>query len=103
MKKNDASSKAGSRDKQVTRRILRYIKPEAGYVAISLLCALELTASQLVIPILCGRGIDAMLGAGSVDFKRVRTIILLILASSAAGALAQWIQAVCNNHITFRV
>ncbi len=103
MKKKNASSKAAGRDRLVTRRILRYIRPEAGYVAISLLCALVLTASQLVVPILCGRGIDAMLGKGSVDFKRVGTILWLILAASGAGAITQWIQAVCNNHITFRV
>ncbi len=103
MNKNDAAFRDKMRNRNVTLRILRYIRPETGYVILSLLCALVTTASQLVVPILCGRGIDAMLGKGGVDFEKVKTMLLMILAMAAAGALSQWIQAVCNNHITFRV
>ena len=103
MNKNDAAFRDKMRNRNVTLRILRYIRPETGYVILSLLCALVTTASQLVVPILCGRGIDAMLGKGGVDFEKVKTMLLMILAVAAAGALSQWIQAVCNNHITFRV
>ena len=88
---------------RVLKRILTYIRPEAGYVALSLLCAACATASALAVPVLCGKGIDAMIGKGNVDLERVGTMLIMIAAVTAFGALAQWIQAVCNNHITFRV
>ena len=70
---------------------------------ISFVCAAVSVAVSLIVPVFCGKAIDEMIGAGSVRFEGVMTIIGGIGIVVAVAALAQWIMAVCNNKITFGV
>ncbi len=85
------------------RRVLGYIAPYRLPLAASLFCALASVASQLLVPIYCGSAIDAMLGAGKVDFAVVGRLAVSIGIAAAVTAFAQWAMAVCNNRITFGV
>ena len=85
------------------RRVLRYIRPYGLYVGISLVGAAVSIAAQLLVPILCGDAIDAMLGAGRVDFAAVARMVFAIAVATGITAVAQWLLAVCNNRITFCV
>ena len=84
-------------------RVLGLVRPYWFYVAASLLGAAISVAAQLLVPILCGNAIDAMLGKGQVDFALVAQACLAIAISTAITAVAQWVLAVCNNRIAFRV
>ena len=85
------------------RRVLALLRPYRLLVAAGLLFALLSAAAQLLVPVFCGFAIDAMLGAGSVDFSDVLQKILLIGATALLGALAQKLLANGNNRITFSV
>ena len=52
-------------------RVLQYVKPYRVLVIVSLLCACVSAAAQLLIPILTGKAIDQMIGAGQVNLPGV--------------------------------
>ena len=64
----------------VLKRVLRYIRPHLLKLAASLLLALIIVALTLYVPILVGRAIDCIVGAGQVDFASLRQILVAIAA-----------------------
>ena len=84
-------------------RILRYIRPYGGLVALSLVLSLLTVGLTLYVPILTGRGVDAIVGTGQVDFTALLAVIAGIVISVAVTALAQWIMSHINNKITYRI
>ena len=85
----------------VLARVLRYIRPHLGKLAASLLLALVIVALTLYAPILVGRAIDCMIGAGQVDFISLRQILISIAACIGATAISQWLQSELNNRVTY--
>ena len=85
----------------VLKRVLRYIRPHLLKLAASLLLALIIVALTLYVPILVGRAIDCIVGAGQVDFASLRQILVAIAACIAATAAAQWLQSELNNRVTY--
>ena len=79
------------------------LRPHLFSIILSVLCALVSSVAQLLIPIYCGNAIDAMLGAGRVDFPAVSRVAAAILLVTLVCALAQWILTVLNNRVAFRV
>lgn len=96
-------TKKKNKNREVLRRILLFTRPYAPFIVISFVCAAVSVAVSLIVPVFCGKAIDEMIGAGSVRFEGVMTIIGGIGIVVAVAALAQWIMAVCNNKITFGV
>ena len=60
------------------RRVLRYIRPHMPKVLLSLALALLSVALTLYVPILVGRAIDCLTGAGQVDFAALAPILTTI-------------------------
>lgn len=85
------------------KKIIKYIKGYRLYAAISLLMAFLSVASLLYIPVLTGKGIDLIIGAGNVDTAGVFKIIVQGVIVFLAGAFFQWLQGICNNKITYGV
>ena len=85
------------------RRVLHFIRPYLIFVITGLLCAVVSVVTQLLVPIFCGDAIDAMIGAGRVDFASVVRIVLAIAVATGITAAAQWVLSVCNNRIIFGV
>ncbi len=84
--------------------VLRRVRPHAGWVALSLFCALVSSAGLLLIPVYCGRAVDAMIGGrGGVDFAAVTRMAAAIGVVTALCALAQWVLTACNNRVAFLV
>ncbi|MGL6218147.1 MAG: ABC transporter ATP-binding protein, partial [Lacrimispora sphenoides] len=55
------------------------------------------------VPILTGRAIDCIVGAGAVDFAGMWTILKQIGVIIAITAAAQWLMSHINNLVTYRV
>lgn len=89
--------------KSTLKRVLGLLKPYKAYIALSLALALVCVAAQLLIPIFCGRAIDAMIGVGKVDFNAVRQNALLVLGAALLYVPAQQLMSMSNNRITFSV
>ncbi len=83
------------------RRVLRYIRPRLGSMILSLVLSLFSVALTLYVPILLGRAIDTMIGAGKVDFAALFPLLVQIGICVALTALFQWLTGILNNRITF--
>lgn len=84
-------------------RVLQYVKPYRVLVIISLLCACVSAAAQLLIPILTGKAIDQMLGAGQVNLSGVLVFAVWIVVVAALSAVAQQFLATSNNKIAYNI
>lgn len=84
-------------------RVLQYVKPYRVLVIISLLCACVSAAAQLLIPILTGKAIDQMIGAGQVNLSGVLVFAVWIAVVAALSAVAQQFLATSNNKIAYNI
>ncbi len=91
------------KNKDVIKKVLRYVGRYKIYLALSLLFAALSVAGTLYVPILIGRVIDFIIGKGLVDFASILTILIKIAVIIGISALSQWIMNACNNKITYGV
>ena len=84
-------------------RVLQYVKPYRVLVIVSLLCACVSAAAQLLIPILTGKAIDQMIGAGQVTLSGVLVFAVWIAVVAALSAVAQQFLATSNNKIAYNI
>ena len=84
-------------------RVLQYVKPYRVLVIVSLLCACVSAAAQLLIPILTGKAIDQMIGAGQVNLQGVLVFAVWIAVVAALSAVAQQFLATSNNKIAYNI
>lgn len=84
-------------------RVLQYVKPYRALVIVSLLCACVSAAAQLLIPVLTGKAIDQMIGAGQVNLSGVLVFAVWIAVVAALSAAAQQLLATSNNKIAYNI
>ena len=84
-------------------RVLQYVKPYWVLVIVSLLCACVSAAAQLLIPVLTGKAIDQMIGAGQVNLSGVLVFAVWIAVVAALSAIAQQFLATSNNKIAYNI
>lgn len=89
--------------KSTVKRILSCIGRYKWGVGASLACAFFTVLLTLYVPILTGRAIDCIVGAGAVDFAGMWTILKQIGIIIAITAAAQWLMSHINNLVTYRV
>ena len=89
-------------DRKTARRVLRYIRPQSPLLGLSLFFSLLSVALTLYVPILIGRAVDAVAGAGRVDFARLGKELSVFGLCIAGNAALQWITGVLNNRAAFR-
>lgn len=89
--------------KVTVKKIFKYLTHYKLSIIFSLLFAFITVAGQLAIPVLQGKAIDRIIGAGNVDIKGIITILITIAVTVAATALFQWIMNVINNKITYSI
>lgn len=89
--------------KDTLLRVLQYVKPYRVLVIVSLLCACVSAAAQLLIPILTGKAIDQMIGAGQVNLQGVLVFAVWIAVVAALSAAAQQFLATSNNKIAYNI
>ena len=85
------------------KKVLEYLRPYMGLVALSVLLADVTVALTLYVPVLIGRAIDLIVGPGQVDMPGILRLILRIAIVVAATAVVQWVVNTINNKITFQV
>lgn len=89
--------------KVTVKKIFKYLTHYKLSIIFSLLFAFITVAGQLAIPVLQGKAIDRIIGAGNVDIKGIIRILVIIAVTVAATALFQWIMNVINNKITYSI
>ena len=103
----DPSSKSGRDYKTswVLRRLSSYLKSyKLSLIAIFLLSAITV-GSQLYIPIVVGKAIDAIIGEGQVDFTYLQTLatqlIFFIILASISWYFQGWLIAKVGSDVSF--
>ena len=91
------------KQKDTLKRVLDFIRPYRGYVAVILVFSLISVTFTLYAPILIGEGVDLILGKGQVLFDGVLKIIAKLGIIVAVTAVAQWFMNLATNHVTFCV
>ncbi|MBQ5542731.1 MAG: ABC transporter ATP-binding protein, partial [Erysipelotrichales bacterium] len=85
------------------KKLLRMTGKYRGYLFLSIVLAVLTCVLTLYAPILFGDTIDFLIGKDNVDFARVGTYLMRILAVILAASLGTWIMNLVNNTLTFRV
>ncbi len=101
-KTTDNKNKRNSSGKTI-RKVLFRIKKYWVFVAVSIIMATITVASTLYVPILIGKAIDCIVGAGDVNFTEIAGILVKVGIVIGITALSQWFMNICNNKITFHV
>ena len=85
------------------KKVLRHIGRYRWLVLLSLMLSAATVLLTLYVPILVGRAIDGIVGAGAVRFDLILPILARIAVCVALTGLGQWVMNVVNNRITFDV
>ena len=88
--------------KQVTRRLMAYVRPHAASFATSFVSAGLSVVLQLYVPIVVGRAIDLIIGMGRVDFAVLAPLLVQLALVVLAASALQWVQGYCVNLLTYR-
>ena len=88
--------------KQVTRRLMAYVRPHAASFATSFVSAGLSVVLQLYVPIVVGRAIDLIIGMGCVDFAALAPLLVQLALVVLAASALQWVQGYCVNLLTYR-
>ncbi len=88
--------------KSVLIRLMRYTKPYAGFLIGALASAILNITLTLYGPILIGKAIDHIIGAGNVDYSGMIPILATLFFTIAVSAVFQWVMAYCTNRVTYQ-
>jgi len=88
--------------KQVTRRLMAFVRPHATSFATSFVSAGLSVVLQLYVPIVVGRAIDLIIGMGRVDFAALAPLLVQFALVVLAASALQWVQGYCVNLLTYR-
>lgn len=84
-------------------QVWRYIRRCRWLLLLSILLAAITVAITLYIPILLGRVIDLIVGAGQVDFGGMSALLTRCAVLILITALLQWVMNTVNNAMTYQV
>lgn len=96
--------KFDSRQKETLIKVLKYIKPYGGLMAVTIVMAIVSVAFTLYLPVLTGKAVDLLKQAGKGGFWEAlyqlfgKMAVIILLTS-----LAQWIMSICNNMIVYNI
>lgn len=99
---NNHISQAEQGQESTLRRLLRYIRPYRAFLILSLLCAALSVLCTLYAPIMTGRAIDLMIGAGKVDRAGLPSVLIRFAIAAVGAAVFQWLLSYFNNVISYR-
>lgn len=85
------------------KKVLDHIGRYRWLVLLSLMLSAATVLLTLYVPILVGRAIDGIVGAGAVRFDIILPILWRIAVCVALTGLGQWVMNVVNNRVTFDV
>lgn len=89
--------------KGTIKKVLYYVGRYKIHLFISIVLAAASVAVSLYIPVLAGKAIDEIVGAGRVNFEALKPYLYQIGILAVCAGAAQWIMNTLNNKITFNV
>ena len=86
--------------KETIRRVMGYLAPYRGQLALGSACALCYVLFTLLGPVFIGRAVDCVLGPGEVDYRGVVFWLALLAASVLLASAFQWVTNVATRKIS---
>lgn len=93
----------GKEQRQILKKVLRYIRRYWGYLGCSVVLAAFTALCILYVPVLIGQAVDWIIGAGNVGFTELFSVLRKMAVVIFLTAAAQWVMNVCNNKLTYHV
>lgn len=87
--------------REVYKKLFPYLKPYGFLLLFSLFLAMISVLSSVWIPKVIGQTIDAMIGAGEVQFSIVTNGLLWIFVLALISMVSQYMMSLCHNHIAY--
>lgn len=91
------------KDKKTLRLVLGYVFRHKLSLVFLIFCSLVSAVASLFIPVFIGKAIDAVIDVGNVRFSFVKEALFYILLMALLSSVAQWLNGVIGNRITFLV
>lgn len=91
------------KNKRTFKLVWKYIARYRALLIATLLLAAVTVMLTLYIPILAGRAIDNIIGAGNVRYAALIKVLAQIGAAAVIVAAGQWVMNMINNKITYSV
>ena len=95
------SEKDRARSGDTVRRMLALFSARRRGVAATALLTVGVVVGTLALPVLSGRAIDCVVGAGEVDFAGLARSLAWIAATLGGTALCQWALTAVTNRLAF--
>ncbi|MBQ8109473.1 MAG: ABC transporter ATP-binding protein [Clostridia bacterium] len=95
--------RGGAGQLNTLKKVLRHIGRYKYLVFVSLALSAATVVLTLMVPILVGRAIDGIVGAGEVRFDVIWPLLWRIGVCVALTAAGTWVMNVVNNRVTFDV
>lgn len=89
--------------KEIIKRIARLIAKYKLRLLLSLMLAIVIVVSTLLVPIFIASAVDSIIGVREVDFIALRTNIFYIIAAILVTVLSQWFMNDINNSIVYHI
>ncbi len=86
---------------ETLKKVMKYLKNHRKLLWLSLFFALVTTAAALYVPIVVGRAIDDIKGAGSVDFDAIKKKLIAVMVLVFISAVSNWFMNLVNNRLTY--
>lgn len=83
------------------KKVMKYLKNHRKLLWLSLFFALVTTAAALYVPIVVGRAIDDIKGAGNVDFDAIKKKLIAVMVLVFISAVSNWFMNLVNNRLTY--
>ena len=87
----------------IIRRTFSVAAPAAAQLALTLFSALSATALALYLPVLAGRAIDLLSGAGRADITALAAVLARMAIAASLSALGQWLTAAFRSRAVARI
>ncbi len=86
---------------EVLRRLLALTARHRASLVLAFLSTAASVMLQLYVPVLIGRGIDSIVGAGRVDFDSLLPILQALALVVVLAAATQWLASYCTNRLSY--
>ena len=87
----------------ILKRVLIELNVYTISILLSVICAAATVYFTLRIPILTGRAVDCIVGAGQIDYDRLFLVLKEMSIAIFITSLAQWLMNRINNKITYDI
>lgn len=89
-------------NKKIWMRVLQYAGAYKGFAVGSVICAIFSVIASLMGPMLIGRSIDRMIGAGAVDFSAILRTLAFLALIYACSSIFGWLLTYFTNRIAYQ-